>query len=177
MAALAPERLVFIDESAASTSLARLYGRCLRGQRLLGSAPAGHWLSCTMVAGVRLSGPFAPALIDGPMNGEVFRAWMEQFLVPALRPGDVVVLDNLGSHRVSGLEALASSAKVSLCYLPPYSPDLNPIEKMWSSVKSTLRRLAARSFDGLCDAMAEALQQVVPTHCQGYFRSCGYRIS
>ncbi len=176
-AAVAAERLVFLDESSASTSLARLYGRCAVGERLRDSAPAGHWLTCTMLCAIRHAGPFAPVLIDGPVNGDVFMAWVEQALIPGLRPGEIVVMDNLSTHRMGCVAAAIRAAGFDVCYLPPYSPDLNPIESMWSQVKSVLRKLAARTFESLCDAMGEALQCVMPSHCAGYFQACGYCVT
>ena len=165
---------MFLDESAASTSLARLYGRSPVGERLRDSAPAGHWLTCTMLCAIRRTGPFAPVLIDGPVNGDVFTAWVEQMLIPGLRPGEIVVMDNLSAHRMASVAAMIRAAGVEVRYLPPYSPDMNPIEPMWSQVKSTLRKLAARTFDGLCEAMGKALDMVTPAHCNAYFNECGY---
>lgn len=176
-ASFPPRRFVFLDESAASTSLARLYGRCPVGERLRDSAPAGHWLTCTMLCAIRLDGPFAPLLIDGPVNGDVFLAWVEQVLIPELRPGEVVVMDNLSTHRMACVSRRIEEAGFSVLYLPPYSPDLNPIESMWSQVKSILRKLAARTFDSLCEAMGHALKMVLPSHCHGYFAECGYHVS
>jgi transposase len=171
------DTMVFLDESAASTSLARLCGRALAGERLRGSAPAGHWLTCTMLCAIRRSGPFAPALIDGPVNGDVFLAWVEQTLIPGLRPGEIVVMDNLSAHRMTSVAATIRAAGFEVRYLPPYSPDFNPIEFMWSQVKSVLRKLAARTFDDLCEAMGKALDAVTPGHCADYFNECGYHVT
>lgn len=171
------EKLVFLDESAASTSLARLYGRSPVGQRLRDSAPAGHWLTCTMLCAIRRDGAFAPALFDGPVNGDVFTAWVEQVLIPGLLPGEIVVMDNLSTHRMASVTAMIRAAGFEVRYLPPYSPDFNPIESMWSQVKSVLRKLAARTFDALCEAMGKAVEAVTPAHCAGYFNECGYCVN
>jgi transposase len=171
------DRLVFLDESSGTTSLARLYGRAPVGERLRDSAPAGHWLTCTMLCAIRRTGPLAPALIDGPVNGDVFLAWVEQALIPELRPGEIVVMDNLSSHRMISVTSLIHAAGFEVRYLPPYSPDFNPIESMWSQVKAILRTVAARTFDGLCEAMGKAIRAVSPSHCEGYFKECGYRVN
>ena len=169
------ERLVFLDESSASLAMARLYGRSLVGERLRGSAPAGRWKACTMLSGIRLDGPFAPALIDGPVDGAIFDAWLEQFLIPSLRSGDVVIMDNLSTHRMAGVSKRLNEAGHEVLYLPAYSPDFNPIEKMWSQIKSYLRNAAARTWESLSAAMASALSAVTPSHCASYFGECGYR--
>jgi len=169
--------LVFMDESAASTSMTRLYGRGPVGERVTDSAPLSGWHSFTMLSAIRWDGPFAPLLLDGPLDGESFAAWLEQMLIPALRPGDVVVMDNLPTHRVRGVSRLFETSRHGLLYLPPYSPDLNPIEEMWSKVKSILRSLKARTWDELLPAMDRALKAVTKSDCDGYFRHCGYRIN
>lgn len=174
---ISAHKLVFIDESAASTSLARLYGRCAVGERLSGSAPAGHWLTCTLISAVRLDGPFAPMILDGPMDGVAFLAWVEQCLVPGLRQGEIVVMDNLGSHKVTGVREAIEAAGCTLRYLPPYSPDMNPIENMWSQVKSKLRKMAARTFDALSDAVGATVTSVSKSDCKGFFDHCGYRVN
>jgi transposase len=167
--------LVFLDESSATTSLARLYGRSPVGERLSGSSPYGHWMTVTMLCAVRLDGPIAPLLVDGAVDGSMFTAWLEQFLVRELRPGDVVVMDNLNTHRVAGVSKILERAGHPFYYLPPYSPDFNPIENMWSKVKSILRGLAARKFDELGDAMKTAILSVTEDDCVGFFNHCGYK--
>jgi transposase len=169
-----PDQLVFLDESAARTNLARVRGRCPRGERLASKLPHGHWKTYTMVSAVRTSGPFASALIDGPMDGDVFRAYVTLVLAPTLSPGDVVVMDNLQSHKASGVREAIEAAGAALVYLPPYSPDLNPIENMWSKVKSLLRSAAARTYEALQRAVWDALDAVTPGDCFGFFRNCGY---
>ena len=169
--------LAFIDESAASTSMTRLYGRGPVGERVMDSAPLAGWHSHTMLSGIRWDGPFAPLLLDGALDGEAFAAWVEQFLIPELRPGDVVVMDNLPTHRVKAASELLEKSGHGLLYLPPYSPDMNPIEEMWSKVKSFLRDAKARTYDELLAAMGCALKTITLSDCFGYFRDCGYAIN
>ena len=170
-----PERLVFIDETGAATDMARRYGRCPRGQRLLSSVPWGHWKTTTFVAALRIDGIAAPCVFDGPMDGPSFRAYIEQFVVPILRPGDIVIMDNLPSHRVAGIRTAIEAAGAELRYLPPYSPDLNPIEQFFAKLKAFLRKLAARTVDALIAAIAQALTTVSPQECQNYLADQGYR--
>lgn len=155
--------------------MARLRGWGLRGRRVIGSVPQGHYKVQTMLAGIRLSGPVAPLVFDGAVNGEVYVAWVEQFLVPELRPGDVVVADNLSSHKNAKAIGLIEAAGCRALFLPPYSPDLNPIEEMWSKVKSTLRELAARTLPELYEAVKEALSRITAGDCIGFFNHSGYR--
>ena len=155
---LGPEHLVFIDESGLSTKMARLRGWAPRGLRCLASVPHGHWKTITFVGGLTQTGFIAPMLLDGPMNGECFRAWVEQMLAPALKPGDVIVMDNLSAHKVTGIRQAIETRGADLRYLPPYSPDLNPIEMSFAKLKSHLRKAAARTFEGLEIAAAETLE-------------------
>jgi transposase len=168
------EKLVFLDESGARTNMTRLYGRAPVGQRVVSKVPHGHWKTCTMLCAVRLSGPLAAVTLDGAVDADTFLVYIREVLVPQLRPGDVVVLDNLQAHKASGVKQAVETAGAILVYLPPYSPDFNPIENMWSKVKSHLRRLATRTFEALGDAVDEALSSVTPGDCQGFFRHCGY---
>lgn len=168
------DKLVFFDESGINTTMARLRGRCLRGERLVSYAPGGHWKSDTLLAAVRLDGVIAPMVLDGPVTGESFAAYVEASLVPELEPGDIVIMDNLPAHKSQRVAAAIERAGCSLVYLPPYSPDLNPIENMWSKVKASLRKAATRTFDSMIDAVADALHSVTPEDCQGYFEHCGY---
>jgi transposase len=172
---LNPERLIFIDETGAATDMARRYGRCPRGQRLLASVPWGHWKTTTFVAALRVDGIAAPCVFDGPMDGPSFRAYIEQFVAPILRPGDVVVMDNLPSHKVAGIRQAIEAAGAELRYLPPYSPDLNPIEQFFAKLKALLRKAAARTIDALVAAIAEALTTVSQQECQNYLANQGYR--
>jgi transposase len=174
-AELNPERLVFLDETGASTNMARRYGRCPRGERLLSSAPWGHWKTTTFVAALRVGEVTAPCVLDGPMDGESFRAYVEQCLVPTLRQGDIVVMDNLASHKVAGIKQAIEGAGAELRYLPPYSPDLNPIEQLFAKIKALLRKAAARTYDTLIAAIADALTKVAPTECGNYLANSGYR--
>lgn len=168
------EKLVFLDESGINTAMARRYGRCAQGKRLVDSAPAGLWQSNTLLAAVRLDGVVAPMVLDGPVNGEAFAGYIEQCLVRELEPGDIVIMDNLPAHKSVRVTQAIEGAGCSLVYLPPYSPDLNPIENMWSKVKAWLGKAAARTFETVVDAVGQALLAVNTTDCQGYFSHCGY---
>jgi transposase len=143
---LDPTRIVFIDETAANTKMARLYGRAPRGERCRAPVPHGHWKTTTFTAGLRHDGIAAPMVLDGPMNGEAFLAYVEQALVPELRPGDIVIMDNLPAHKVHGVRQAIEAVGASLRYLPPYSPDFNPIEMAFAKLKALLRAAAARTI-------------------------------
>lgn len=170
------KQFVFLDEASAKTNMTRLYGRAPGGSRCIDHTPHGHWKTMTMLSAIRLEGVMqdATVVIDGAMNGVTFLTYIEQFLVPALRPGDVVVMDNLASHKIKGVREAIESVGCDLWYLPPYSPDFNPIEKLWSKVKAWLRRVSAVTFDTLSDAVVDALRAVDSQECSNYFRSCGY---
>jgi transposase len=172
--ALDPARLVFIDETGATTKMARLRGRSKRGERCRCAVPHGHWKTTTFTAGLRLDGLSAPMVLDGPMNGVTFLAYVEQFLVPTLRPGDVVIMDNLPAHRVSGVRQAIEAAGATRLFLPPYSPDFNPIEQAFAKLKAYLRKVAARTKDALWQAIADALDAFTPQECANYFRNSGY---
>jgi len=167
-------RLVFVDETWASTNMTPTRGRSLKGTRCIGHAPSGHWKTTTFLCGLRTVGLIAPLVIDGPINGELFRAWVEQMLVPVLQPGDVVVLDNLRSHKVAGIEEAIRAAGAQLLYLPPYSPDYNPIEQVFSKLKTLLRKAAARTVDDLWSAIGALIGQFAPNECLQYIRHSGY---
>ena len=171
---LDPERLVFIDETGASTKMARLRGRAPRGERCRAPVPHGHWKTTTFTGALRLSGMTAPMVLDGAMNGTAFLAYVEQVLVPTLQPGDVVVMDNLPAHKPSGVRAAIAGAGATLLYLPPYSPDFNPIENAFAKLKAPLRKAAARTIDELWDAIRDALPTFSPTECANYFTAKGY---
>jgi transposase len=171
---LDPKRLVFIDETGASTKMARHYGRAPKGARCRAAVPHGHWKTTTFVAGLRLSGLVAPMILDGPMDGEAFRAYVEQVLVPELNPGDIVMWDNLPAHRVSGVREALAAAGASLRYLPAYSPDFNPIEFAFAKLKALLRAAAARTLPELWDALKDALDAFSPRECGSYFAATGY---
>jgi len=171
---LAPEKLVFIDETGANTKMVRTRGRAPKGQRLVGREPWGHWKTTTFTAGLRCNGLVAPYVLDGPMNGEAFLVYVEKILVPALNPGDIVVMDNLAAHKVQGVRAQIEAAGASLLYLPPYSPDLNPIEMAFSKLKALLRGAAERSVEALWIRIGQLLDAFSADECANYFRHAGY---
>jgi len=168
------EKLVFIDETWISTSMTRHYGHAPRGQRCLVSAPHGHWETTTFVAGLRHQQWTAPLVAEGPMDGEMFLAYVCQFLGPTLRPGDIVILDNLSSHKVAGVKQAIAAAGATLIYLPPYSPDLNPIEKPFAKLKALLRKAAKRSVEALWNEIGELHNTLSSIECANYFASSGY---
>ena len=170
------DRLVFVDESGANTQMTRRCGRSPIGQPLVCRLPHGHYQTTTMIAGVRLRGPQAPWLFGGAMDGELFLAWVKQGLAGCLQPDDVVVMDNLATHKVAGVREAIESAGARLRYLPPYSPDFNPIENLWSKIKQILRSLAPRTGAELLAASARAFDAVSPTDCQGFFLHAHYAI-
>jgi transposase len=171
---LDPARLVFIDETGASTKMARLYGRSFRGRRCIAAIPHGHWKTTTFVGGLRHTGITAPMVLDGPMDGPAFLAYVEQVLAPTLAPGDIVVLDNLPAHKPAAVREALRAAGAELRYLPPYSPDLNPIEMAFSKLKALLKKAAARTIHDLWRAVAEALPRLTPDECRNYFTAAGY---
>lgn len=169
-----PARLVFIDETGASTNMARRYGRCLKGQRLMCKEPWGHWKTVTFTGALRFNGMTAPMVLDGPMDGDAFRVYVINFLVPTLKRGDIVIMDNLPSHKVVGIEEAIKSAGAKLRYLPPYSPDLNPIEQAFAKIKALLRKAAARSIERLHRAIGAILKTISPHECAAYLVHSGY---
>ncbi len=169
-----PARFVFPDETGASTDMVRRYGWAPRGERLVDAAPRGHWRTTTFVAGLRQSGLVAPFVLDGPMSGAAFRAYVERVLAPALEPGDVVVMDNLGAHKVAGVAEAIEATGASVLYLPPYSPDLNPIEQAFAKLKALLRKAAARTRDAWWAAIGDLLNTYSPEECRNYLANCGY---
>lgn len=171
---LEPETLVFVDETGASTKMARRCGRAMRGQRCRAPVPHGHWKSTTFVGALRLSGMTAPMVLDGAMHGAAFLAYVEQMLVPSLKPGDIVVMDNLACHRSAAVRDAIQGAGAELRFLPPYSPDFNPIEMAFSKLKASLKRQAARTLDELWEAIGEATDNFTPAECQNYFAAAGY---
>jgi transposase len=171
---LNPDRLIFIDETWATTNMTRLRGRAPRGQRLVAPLPHGHWKTSTFVAGLRTSGLTAPLVVDGAMNGEVFLAYVEQILAPTLAPGDIVIVDNLSSHKVAGVREAIEACGAMLLYLPPYSPDLNPIEQAFAKLKALLRKLAARTVATLWHALGDLLDRFSPRECANYLANAGY---
>ena len=154
--------------------MARLRGRAKRGERCRAPVPHGHWQTTTFTGALRLHGMTAPMVLDGPMNGNAFLAYVEQVLAPTLRPGDVVIMDNLPAHKRSGVRATIEAAGATLRYLPPYSPDFNPIENAFAKLKALLRKAATRTLDDLWNAIRDALPQFTPTECANYFTAAGY---
>jgi len=169
------EKLVFIDESGAKTNMTRLYGRAKQGQRAIDNAPSGHWSTTTMISSMRLDGSTACMVADGATNKDVFQAYVEHILLPTLETGDIVVVDNLSAHKNKKVRDIIESVGAQLWFLPPYSPDLNPIEKMWSKIKAILRTLKVRTEKALIKAIAKALEAVTASDAKGWFKSCGYQ--
>jgi transposase len=174
MPSIPPERLVFIDESGAKTNMTRLYARSFDGKRVVDSVPNSRWSTTTMISAIRWDARNASVVVDGPTDGDVFRCYTNQILLPLLEPNDVVVMDNLAAHKVSGIREAIESTGAAVRYLPPYSPDLNPIEKMWAKVKAYLRKEKARTKDVLWNVIGDALKTVTPSDTAGWFASCGY---
>ena len=168
------DRLVFIDETGANTKMIRRYGWGPKSARVISDVPFGHWVTTTFVGALRTSGMTAPLVIDGPMNGDIFLAYVEQQLTKTLKPHDVVIMDNLPSHKRAGVKEAIESVGASLAYLPPYSPDLNPIELAFSKLKTMLRKSAERTVERLWDRIGELSNQYTPEECRNYFRHCGY---
>ncbi|MYL99554.1 IS630 family transposase [Novosphingobium sp. FGD1] len=171
---LEPERLVFIDETWTATNMTRSHGRCPKGERLRMGFPHGHRKTTTLVAGLRMTGMVAPMVLDGPINGDWFEAYVAQVLVPELRPGDVVIMDNLSSHKRASMQVLIEAAGATLRFLPPYSPDFNPIEKAFSRLKAMLRKAGERTVSGLWSLIGKLVDIFQPQECANYFKSCGY---
>ena len=171
---LDPTRLVFIDETWTSTNMARLRGRCARGERLRSPVPHGHWKTTTLIAGLRLSGIAAPFVLDGPINRTTFQGYIDKILVPDLAPGDIVVMDNLPSHKGPAVQDAIEAAGARLLYLPSYSPDFNPIEMAFSKLKALLRTTAARTVDALWAAIGSHIDVITPDERANFFRAAGY---
>lgn len=171
---LDPERLVFIDETWASTNMARRYGRCLRGERLRVGVPHGHWKTTTFVGGLTLRGFIAPFVLDGPINRVAFETYVEKVLVPELREGDTVIMDNLPGHKGPRVRQLIEAAGAHLLYLPPYSPDFNPIENAFAKLKALLRQAAERTVEGLWIAIGGLIDLFTHNECRNFFTAAGY---
>jgi transposase len=165
---------VFIDETWAKTNMARTHGRCPRGERLRMGVPHGHWKTTTFVGALTARGMIAPFVVSGPINRDAFETYVERVLVPELRPGDVVVMDNLSSHKGPRARALIEAAGASLLFLPPYSPDFNPIENAFAKLKALLRKAAERTVEGLWAAIGRIADVFTPAECANYFSACGY---
>lgn len=171
---LDPAKLVFIDETGLSTKMARLRGRAPLGERCRSGVPHGHWKTTTFTGALRLSGMTAPMVLDGSMNGAAFRAYVEQVLAPTLTPGDIVIMDNLPAHKTEGVRAAIEKAGASLRFLPPYSPDFNPIENAFAKLKALLRAKAERTIGALWTAVGDLIPAFTPTECANYFSAAGY---
>lgn len=174
--ALDPATLVFIDETGSATNMTRLRGRCRRGTRLIGRAPHGHWKTTTFVAALRRDGITAPFVIDQAMTGAIFKAYVEQCLAPTLAPGDIVIMDNLPAHKVDGVRAAIERVGANLVYLPPYSPDLNPIEQVFAKLKALLRAAAPRTIPALWNQIGILIEAFSPDECRNYFKHAGYAL-
>jgi transposase len=172
-----PRSLVFLDETGVNTKMARLYGWSPVGERCRDSVPFGHWKTMTFIAGLRLSGMTAPWVLDGPMDGEAFRVYVQQVLAPTLKRGDVVVLDNLPAHKVAGIREAITARRAQIFYLPPYSPDMNPIEMAFAKLKALLRQEPARTVDALVDRIGQLLDHFLPAECANFFLAAGYQRS
>lgn len=171
---LAPERLVFIDETWAKTNMSRTHGWSRRGDVLNAKVPHGHWKTMTFLAALRHDRITAPFVIDGPINGESFAVYVEQVLAPTLQPGDIVVMDNLGSHKSDQIRQILKRHGARRLFLPPYSPDLNPIEQVFSKLKRLLRKAEARTVDAICEKIGGLLAHFHADECAAYFRNSGY---
>jgi transposase len=168
-----PEKLIFLDESGVTTQMTRGYARASGGRRVHEATPGGHWKILTILSALSLGGLLATMTIEEATDGDIFLTYLQQVLGPKLRPGDVVVMDNLSAHKVAGVEELIQAAGAELLYLPPYSPDLNPIEKAWAKLKQLLRSAKARTAEALDQAIAELLPQITPQNAQAWFRHSG----
>jgi transposase len=171
---LDPSRLVFIDETWAKTNMTRTHGRCARGRRLVAATPHGRWRTLTFLAALRCDRIDAPCVIDGPINGESFLAYVEQVLLPTLRPGDIVIIDNLGSHKGQAVRRAIHAGGAKLFFLPPYSPDLNPIEQAFAKLKTLLRKADERTVETTWRRIGTLLECFKPAECANYFRNAGY---
>lgn len=166
--------LVFLDETGTSTNMTRARGRAPQGERCIAAIPHGHWKTTTFIAGLRYNDITAPMVLDGPMDGPAFLAYVQQCLAPTLKPGDIVIADNLSCHKVAGVQEAIEARGATLRYLPPYSPDLNPIEKMFAKLKALLRKGAKRTVAALWEEIGQILSAFSPAECQNYFASSGY---
>lgn len=171
---LEPERLIFLDECGTNTKMARLYGRSKRGERCRAAIPHGHWKTTTLVSALSSDGLIAPMVVDGAMDGEMFAAYVKTLLAPCLMPGDIVIMDNLPAHKIAAARQAIEAAGATLLFLPPYSPDFNPIEKAIAQIKAFLKKTAARTKVELDAAIALAIDLVTPDNAKNYFAACGY---
>jgi transposase len=178
---LDPKRLVFIDETSVSTTITRLYGRAPQGERLVQKVPHGNWKTVTFIAALRHDRVTAPFVLEGPMTGEIFKAYVEQFLAPTLKRDDIVFMDNASVHKVAGIEEIIEARGATAIYLPAYSPDFNPIEQLFAKIKAILRKIAAYALknatytvDSLCEAIVSCLDKIPRSECAAYLANSGY---
>jgi transposase len=171
---LDPHHLVFIDETWAKDNMTRTHGRCARGRRLVGKVPHGRWRTMTFLAALKHDQIAAPCVIDGPINAHSFLAYVEQLLVPTLKPGDIVIMDNLGSHKGNAVREAIRNAGAKLFFLPPYSPDLNPIEQVFAKLKTLLRKAGERTLEATWKRIGKLLDQFTPKECANYIKNAGY---
>ena len=176
MSGIDPARLVFLDESGVTTEMTRRYGRAPSGERVREATPAGHWSTLTLLGALTSQGLLASMTVESPTDGDVFLAYLEEVLCPCLQPGQIVIADNLSAHKVDGVRERIEATGVMLLYLPPYSPDFNPIEKAWSKIKQHLCKTKARTLERLEDSIAHALAAITSQDARGWFRHCGYAI-
>lgn len=174
MLGLDAAKFVFLDETWTKTNMTRLYGRAPVGERLVCHVPHGHWKTTTFLGALRSSGLTAPLVIDGAINGDIFLVYVKEHLVPTLRAGDIVVLDNLSSHKVRGVREAIEAVGARIEYLPPYSPDLNPIEQVMAKLKALLRKFGERTVEALWKRIGSLMDAFTPTECKSYLRHCGY---
>jgi transposase len=172
-----PERLIFLDEAGATTSMTRQYGRGAKGERVVGEVPQGHWCVTTMISAINVAGVVASLIFEGPTDAEAFATYVEEILAPELQADDLVVMDNLSSHKTDRVRRAIEARGAKVLFLPPYSPDFNPIEKAWSKVKTYLRKAAERTVEGLWNAIGDALRKISAADCRGFFQSCGIPIA
>lgn len=173
-ASIDPERFVFLDECGIMSNMTRMYGRALKGERLVDYPPHGHWQTTSLVSAMRLEGVVASMALDGAMDQMAFETYVAQLLAPNLRPNDIVVMDNLAAHHSAAAIAAIETVGATAWFLPPYSPDLNPVESMWSKIKQAVRRQAARTFETLIEAIGRALATVTSADCRGFFQGYAY---
>jgi transposase len=174
---IAPQRLVFVDETWTKTNMTRRHGWYRRGSPLNAKIPHGRWRTMTFLAALRHDRITAPFVLDGPINGDSFRVYIERVLLPTLKAGDIVIMDNLGSHKASAIRRILRQAGARLIFLPPYSPDLNPIEQVFAKLKTLLRKADERTVDGLWQRIGQLLQCFTPAECANYLRNAGYASS
>lgn len=165
---------MFVDETGTNTAMTRSHGWGQKGKKLFAKAPHGHWMTSTFVAGLTHDGILAPQLLPCAMTGVIFQQWLEECLIPEMRPGSIVIIDNLPAHKVAGIQECLENAGMHLLYLPPYSPDFNPIEQVFSKVKGLIRQMNPRSFDAICDALKTILEKFKPGEYSNYIRHSGY---